>query len=92
MPKRTHLGLARKRKQNSFFTLYRDIEDELKYYDKKIFKNKTVYCNCDTEHSNFYKYFVDHFEDLGLKKLIVTGVADDLDYFEGVKKKARLTK
>ena len=54
-------------------------------YDKELFKDKTVYCNCDTDHSAFYKYFVDHFEDLGLKKLIVTGIADDWDYFAGTK-------
>ena len=85
MPKNTHLQLAKKLKRDCFFTSYETVEDELKYYDKELFKDKTVYCNCDTDHSAFYKYFVDHFEDLGLKKLIVTGIADDWDYFAGTK-------
>lgn len=35
---------------------------------------KTIYCNCDTTESEFYKYFVEHFEELGLECLIATGI------------------
>lgn len=80
-----NLLAAKIEKNNRFFTLYEDIEKELKFYSKECFKNKVVYCNCDTDHSNFYKYFVNHFERLELKKLIITGIADDWDYFMGVK-------
>lgn len=85
MPNVKKLLAAKRGKNNRFFTLYEDIEKELKFYSKECFKDKVVYCNCDTDHSNFYKYFVNHFERLELKKLIVTGIADDWDYFMGVK-------
>ena len=85
MTRKTHLQLAKNLKRDCFFTSDRTVEDELKYYDKELFKDKTVYCNCDTDHSAFYKYFVDYFEDLGLKKLIITGISDDWDYFAGTK-------
>ncbi|ELI6450303.1 adenine-specific methyltransferase EcoRI family protein [Photobacterium leiognathi] len=67
----THLNKAKKNKKDEFYTQLVDIESELKYYEKH-FKNKVVYCNCDDPRvSNFYKYFKDNFEKLGLKKLIV---------------------
>jgi hypothetical protein len=57
---------------NEFYTLMDSIENELKYY-KDHFKNKVVYCNCDDpEKSNFFKYFKERFDVLGLKKLITT--------------------
>jgi len=63
---------AHRNKMDEFYTQYSDIEKELKYYKDK-FKNKIVYCNCDDpEISNFYKYFSNNFEHLGLKKLICT--------------------
>lgn len=41
---------------------------------KDYFKDKTVYCNCDdARESNFFKYFSENFELLGLRKLICTG-------------------
>ena len=37
------------------------------------FKNKIVYCNCDNpEKSNFWKYFYNHFAELGLRELYAT--------------------
>lgn len=66
------LQKAKKAKSDEFYTQLVDIERELQYY-KKHFKNKTVYCNCDDpQTSNFYKYFVQNFSELGLKKLIVS--------------------
>ena len=35
-------------------------------------KNKVVYCNADSEDSNFWKYFVSNFHTLQLKGLIAT--------------------
>jgi hypothetical protein len=46
-------------------------------YDKKIWKNKTVFCNCDDavddsekKTSAFALYFLQNFRELGLEKLI----------------------
>lgn len=66
------LQKAKKAKSDEFYTQLIDIDRELQYY-KKHFKDKTVYCNCDDpQTSNFFKYFVLHFKELGLKKLIVS--------------------
>lgn len=57
---------------DEFYTRLEDIEKELSNY-KEHFKNKIIYCNCDDPFiSNFVKYFIIHFNDLGLKKLIAT--------------------
>lgn len=59
------------------YSLYKDIEAELIHYPD-AFRGKTVYCNCDDPlKSNFFKYFYDHFHQLGLKKLIATGYNKD---------------
>lgn len=67
-----NLNAAKKAKNDEFYTLYEDIENELQHYPG-AFEGKTVYCNCDNpERSNFWKYFHLNFEKLGLKKLIST--------------------
>ena len=59
-------------KNDEFYTLYEDIERELSHYTKN-FEGKVVYCPCDNpEWSNFWKFFVDNFHSLKLKKLIAT--------------------
>lgn len=64
------LKKARKLKSDEFYTQLSDIERELQYY-RKHFRNKVVYCNCDDpQTSNFVKYFLLNFKELGLKKLI----------------------
>lgn len=61
---------AKKSKSDEFYTQLSDIESELQHYQSH-FKNKVVFCNCDdARFSNFFKYFVDNFKVLGLKKLI----------------------
>ena len=66
------LHAANRAKQDEFYTQLPDIEKELKHY-RKHFRGKTVYCNCDDPTiSNFYLYFKQNFEKLGLKKLITT--------------------
>ena len=73
MPSNKNLKKASMAKNDEFYTRLSDIAKELKYYEKKHFEGKTVYCNCDDySRSNFVKYFVDHFEELGLKRLIAT--------------------
>lgn len=67
-----NLHSAKSAKNDEFYTQLSDIEKELKHYHKH-FKGKTVYCNCDDPFkSNFFKYFVLNFNELGLKKLIAT--------------------
>ena len=69
----TSLKMAQKAKCDEFYTLYPDIEQEITQYNPEIFRDKIVYCNCDDyRKSNFFKFFFDNFEQLGLKKLIAT--------------------
>lgn len=71
------LHAAKATKQDEFYTQLSDIEKELVHY-KKHFKNKTVLCNCDDPRvSNFFKYFLNNFEALNLKKLITTCYQND---------------
>lgn len=64
------LQKAKKQKSDEFYTQLIDIENELKHY-KSHFKGKTVYCNCDDPRvSNFFRYFVAHFKELAIKKVI----------------------
>lgn len=64
------LQKAKKLKSDEFYTQLSDISSELQHY-KAHFKGKVVYCNCDDPHkSNFFKYFVSNFKELGLRKLI----------------------
>ncbi len=72
MAANTDLGKARDAKKDEFYTQLTDIEKEMRYY-RKHFKGKTVFCNCDDPfESDFFKYFVLNFNQLGLKKLIAT--------------------
>lgn len=66
-----NLNTAKTKKYDEFYTTRKCIDDELVYYER-CFNNKIVYCNTDSERSNFWKYFVENFDRLGLKKLIAT--------------------
>ena len=71
--KNTNLRNAKNAKNDEFYTQLSDIEKEMAHY-KDFFKGKIVYCNCDdARESNFFKFFSNNFESLGLKKLITTG-------------------
>lgn len=66
------LDKAKVNKKDEFYTQLIDIEKEMIHYTKH-FRNKIVYCNCDNpESSNFWKYFFDHFTELGLRELYAT--------------------
>ena len=72
MARNKSLHAANKAKYDEFYTQLTDIEKELRHYGKH-FRGKTVYCNCDDPtSSNFFYYFKEKFERLGLKKLITT--------------------
>ena len=76
------LTAAKRAKKDEFYTQRVDIENELRHY-KAHFKGKVVLCNCDDpRQSEFFKYFVENFEKLGLKKLIATCYkSQDVDLF-----------
>ena len=70
--KNSNLHQAKKNKNDEFYTQLTDIDKELVHY-VDFFEGKTVYCNCDdARESNFFKYFSNRFDELGLKKLIAT--------------------
>ena len=73
---------AKREKRDEFYTQRVDIENELRHY-KLHFKDKVVLCNCDDpRESEFFKYFVENFEALGLKRLIATCYkSQDVDLF-----------
>ena len=73
----TSLNAAQNAKGDEFYTLYPDIEQQITQYNPEIFRDKIVYCNCDDyRKSNFFKFFFDKFEQLGLKKLIATAFCE----------------
>lgn len=64
------LNKAKINKKDEFYTQLIDIERELIHYETH-FKDKIVFCNCDdVKISNFFKYFVNNFKRLGIKKII----------------------
>ncbi|MDR0520216.1 MAG: GIY-YIG nuclease family protein, partial [Planctomycetaceae bacterium] len=86
--KKDVLRNAQKVKNDKFYTRYEDIETELSMYPKKIWKNKTVFCNGDDAVDNngkntsaFALYFLRNFQVLGLKKLICTHYGGPVDLF-----------
>ena len=60
---------------DEWYTTYETIAEELAHYQEQ-FRNKIVLCNCDDPYeSNFCYYFLKHFNQLQLKKLISTSYA-----------------
>lgn len=70
-----NLHKAKREKNDEFYTRLPDIVNELKHY-KDHFKDKVVYCPCDKAfnlgRSNFVQFFIEHFLDWGIKKLVAT--------------------
>ena len=70
-----NLNKAAKEKNDEFYTRIEDIENECRHY-KKIFRDKTIFCNCDDPYeSMFFQYFAMNFNAFGLKKLISSSYA-----------------
>lgn len=70
--KSINLHVAKRNKNDEFYTQLKDIERELQHYTEH-FKDKVVYCNCDDPQiSNFFKFFSHNFERLGLRKFITS--------------------
>lgn len=64
-----NLNKAKELKNDEFYTTREAVEAELKHY-KDQFKDKTIFCPCDSGESEFVKFLSDKFQDWGLKKLI----------------------
>lgn len=68
----TLLHKAKSSKSDEFYTQLEDIASELSHYTVQFY-GKVVYCNCDDPlTSNFAKYFLKNFRELGLRKLYVS--------------------
>ena len=60
---------------DEWYTTYDTVAEELSHYQDQ-FRGKIVLCNCDDPYaSNFCYYFLRHFNQLKLKKLICTSYA-----------------
>lgn len=72
----SNLTNAKRTKNDEFYTQYPDIQKEVGAYleyNPDVFRGKVVYCNCDDPYeSNFFQYFANEFNNLGLKELITT--------------------
>ncbi|MCL1893928.1 MAG: GIY-YIG nuclease family protein [Holophagaceae bacterium] len=82
------MNRAQRVDNDEFYTRYEDVEKELSMYDKRVWENKTVFCNCDdavgkdeNSTSAFAMYFIKHFKTLKLKKLICTHYSGQVDLF-----------
>lgn len=72
MSNNSNLHHAKKARNDEFYTMLSDIEDELIHYLEHL-KDKVIYCNCDNPYvSNFFRYFANNFKALGIKKVIAT--------------------
>ncbi len=84
---------AQKADNDEFYTRYEDVEKELCMYNKELWKDKVVFCNCDDavddderRTSVFSLYFLRKFKEFGLKKLICTHYGGGIDLFnQGVR-------
>lgn len=47
-----NLRAAKRNKNDEFYTLYKDVENEVSRYQEQ-FKDKIIYLPCDSENSNF---------------------------------------
>jgi predicted GIY-YIG superfamily endonuclease len=79
---------AKRVSNDEFYTRYEDVEKELSLYDNSVWSGKTVFCNCDDAVDNrdnntsaFPLYFLKHFNNLKLKKLICTHYDGQVDLF-----------
>lgn len=71
------LNRAKANKNDEFYTRYEDIEEELCHYEGQL-KGKNVYLDCDDPYeSDFFRYFVTRFGELGVGSLTCTGYRPD---------------
>lgn len=76
---------AKKNKDDEFYTPYSTVKIIISEYLDDL-RGKIIYCNCDTEQSNFVKYFKDNKDAINYKELYYTGLTDKFvfgDYLVG---------
>lgn len=78
-----NLRMARKIKNDEFYSRYEDIEKELVHYKDQL-RGKIIYCNCDIPESNFVKFLNDVKDEWGIQDVWHTsldeGISFDSDY------------
>lgn len=79
-----NLNVAKKTRNDEFYTRYEDIERELVNYWDDL-RGKRVLLNCDTKESNFYKYFKDYFHEIGIESVTATSFRNGVDSLGGIK-------
>lgn len=68
------LHRAKSAKNDEFYTRMVDVAAELAHYKKQL-KGKVIFCGCDDhKKSNFYKFFMQNFTALGIKRVVCSGV------------------
>ena len=79
----SNLHSAKRAKNDEFYTLLSDIENELKYY-KKHFEGAVICCPCDetisedgTKETMFLKHFIMSVNEYNWKRLICIGYEED---------------
>lgn len=81
-----NLKEAKNAKNDEFYTQYQDIQKEITAYlefNPDVFRGKTILLPCDDpEWSNFTKFFVNNFQEFGIKKLISTSYAPESKNFK----------
>lgn len=81
MSNSNNLRTAKKEKNDEFYTMISDIENEVSLYEDQL-KGKIVYCNCDNVFSsNFVTFFRKNFQRFNLKRFIATGLGTITDIF-----------
>ena len=70
---------AKNTKNDEFYTQYQDIAAECDHYLNQ-FRNKVIYCNCDTECSNFVRYFLNLKSQGIIRDVIWSGGLGGIDF------------
>ena len=72
MARNANLQKAQDERNDEFYTLIGDIEEEVSHYPGQ-FRDKRVLCNCDDpDTSMFVRFFKENFSSLGLRSLAAT--------------------
>lgn len=65
----TGMANARANKKDEFYTRYDTVADEMAYV-RDVLRGKRILCNCDDPYrSEFVRYFLNNFNELGLEGL-----------------------
>ena len=79
MSNNSNFNRAKSNKDDEFYTLYETVSNELIHYKDEL-RDKVIYCNCDTDESNFVKFLNDVKEEWGIKEVIHTSLQDGVDF------------